>query len=45
MEKKEISIDLLNQILHYLSFRPYREVVELITKIKQEAESAPVEEK
>ena len=45
MNKKEISIELLNKVLGYLGSRPYQEVAGLITEIASEIKTQPKNEK
>jgi hypothetical protein len=37
ISKYELSVDTINEVLFYLSNRPYSEVYQMIAKIKEEA--------
>jgi hypothetical protein len=37
ISKYELSVDTINEVLHYLSGKPYIEVHQIIAKIKEEA--------
>jgi hypothetical protein len=37
INKYELSVDTINEVLFYLSNRPYSEVYQMIAKIKEEA--------
>ena len=37
ISKYELSVDTINDVLYYLSNRPYAEVYQMIAKIKEEA--------
>ena len=39
MEKITLSVDIVNQIMHYLGTRPYQEVFQLIAAVQDEAMS------
>jgi hypothetical protein len=39
MEKMEVALDLMNEILGYLGTRPYQEVYQIIEKLQNEAKA------